>query len=431
MRIIKLIICVLLTHSVYAQNPSLSHYPLSPSLFNPAYIGNKSNAEVILNHKQQWIGINNAPSISTFQLSSPIVYPISIGVSAQRFQRGAINSNTLNALFSYHVPFGVNTGLTFGLAGGIKTIGINKKSAYNPSDPAVLAFADKPIHPDLKFGLSYHFKQLNFGVSFTEMINSNIYDSPLAENANIKFYENYIVNLDYKFKFSPSKLSLQPFLLYTTDVIMGSFFEAGSLINYQDLVYLGGSFRQDYGASILTGLEAERFSFGYAYELASNLVNSIGQGSHELQLSFRFGKSAPVKKEKKEKEKPTIVEKPEKIIQEEDVLAKDEPTKEKEYTLLDNNPAHTIYHRGNADDELPIGFYVIAGAYSNEESADKKTMELSKQNLFAANAYNSESKLYMVFIYRSEYLEKAKIARDGFIKKASLKDAWLLEIRDK
>lgn len=431
MRIIVLIICVLLTHCVYAQSPSLSHYPLSPSFFNPAYIGKKSNAEVILNHKQQWIGINNAPSVSTFQLSSPIVYPISIGVSARRFQIGAINTNTLNALFSYHVPFGINTGLTFGLAGGIKTMGINKNSSYNPSDPAVSAFADKPIHPDLKFGLSYHFKQLNFGVSFTEMINSNVYDSPLAENTDIKFYENYIVNLDYKFKFSSSKLSLQPFLLYTTNVIRGSFFEAGSLINYQDLVYLGGSFRQDYGVSILAGFEAERFSLGYAYELASNLVNSLGQGSHELQLSFRFGKSAPAKKEKKGKEKPTIVETPEKVTQEEDVLAKDEPAKEKEYTLLDNNPSHTVYHRGNADNELPIGFYVIAGAYSTEESADKKTLELSKQNLFAANAYNSESKLYMVFIYRSEYLEKAKIARDGFIKKASLKDAWLLEIRDK
>ncbi|MDF9797551.1 type IX secretion system PorP/SprF family membrane protein [Catalinimonas alkaloidigena] len=440
MRIAIIIFLVFLTHCVFAQTPPLSHYPLSPSLFNPAYIGQKGKAEIVLNHKQQWVGINNAPSISNFQLSLPVIKPISIGIRAQRFTRGAINTNNVNALFSYHVPFGINTGLTFGLAGGIQKSGIEKNSTFNLSDPAVVAYSDTPILPDLKFGLSYRYQQLNLGVSFTEMLKSDIYGSTLAENKDVKFYENYIVNLDYKFKFPASKLIVQPFMLYTASPISRSYFEAGSLLRLQDLIYIGGSFREDYGISILTGFENEKFSFGYAYELASNLVNSIGQGSHELQVSYRFGKALPIKKEKKKKEEPQIEKESEQAAptEEDNTLAEAIPTNEEDVTtnedefyLLENTTAHTVYHRGKAGNELPIGFYVIAGAYHSKESADNRTVQLSRQNLFAANAYNSESKLYLVFVYRTEFLEKAKTARDSFIKKASLKDAWLLEIREK
>ncbi|WPP51153.1 PorP/SprF family type IX secretion system membrane protein [Catalinimonas niigatensis] len=432
MRNLLLFIFFLVTRISFAQHPVLSHYPVNPSLFNPAFAGYKGLSEILLNHRQQWIGINGAPTVSTFQLSIPFGTRIGAGIRAQRFTRGAINTNTFNGIFAYKVPFGRNTVLTFGLAGGITSTGLNSNSSYNIADPVVAAFSENQIHPDLKFGANYHLRNFNLGITFTEMIFSDIYRTKLADQTDVKFYENYIVNFDYKFKIPASKFSLQPFVLYTEDEYSNPYFEAGSLVKYQEIIYMGGSYRQDYGMSVLTGIQIKKLAIGYGYELASRMVNAIGQGTHEVQLSYRFYKSSTVQTKASQQEQHQIAEDVEEV---QDELVKEpldtQEKRDEEFTRLEEIPAHTIYHRGDSQNELPVGFYVIAGAYKTQENARKRTTELSKERLFAANAYNSESQLFYVYVYRTNSLKKTMVARDEYRKKASLEDAWLLEIKDK
>ncbi len=417
----------------FAQQPTLSHYPVNPLLINPAFAGHKGLSHIAINQRQQWIGINDAPSVSTFQLSTAFGTRIGAGISAQRFTRGAIHSNTFNGIFAYKVPFGRTTGLTFGLSGGVSTTGINKKSTYNPADPVIAAFLENQLHPDLKFGINYHLKDFNLGLTFTDMIYDNIYRSNQTDYTDVKFYENYIVNFDYRFKIPASKFIIEPFALYTADLYSSPYFEGGSLFRYDELLYLGGSYRQDYGASILSGLQIKKLSVGYAYEVASQLVNSLGQGSHEIQLSFRFGKVLSEEKKAPKIKQPKVEEEIKAPAQDELVKESDVPqiNRDEEFTRLEEVPGHTFYYKGIAQNELPVGFYIIAGAYKTAERAQKRTAELSKQSLFAAHAYNSESQLHYVYVYRSDRLEKTSIARDNYRKKASLEDAWLLEIKEK
>ena len=439
MRYKVIIFFLLIPQLLLAQYTSFNLYPVNPLIINPAFTGVHGRSEVLLNYRQQWLGIEDAPTVSTFLFDKALSPQISLGLQAKRTEQGAIHTNQGNLLFAYRVLLGERSSLNFGLAGGISSTGLSRNSTYNPADPAIQSLPIGDIRPDLRFGTNLYFRGFNLGISFTEMIPNRPFGGILADEADLKFYENYIVNLDYKFDFNSMPFAIQPFGIYYQDKYLGVHYEAGTILHYDDLVYLGGLYRQGYGAGIVAGLHFKDFRLGYGYELASSMVNQIGQGSHEVQLSFRFGKKTTAKKtetpqfaqQNPEPElEPMSPEKPE------EKETKKQETREKEVTqdqtpvtLLEEAPEHAVYYSGNHPNELPAGFYVIAGAFDNLENARKNANTYSRDGIFAATGFNSERKLFFVYVYRSDNLEKTKIARGDYRKKAMLKDAWLLEIR--
>lgn len=444
MRYKVIFLFLLLPQLLFAQHPAFNLYPVNPLLINPAFTGNHGRSEVVLNYRQQWLGIEDAPSVSTFQFDRAVTSQIALGLTAQRISMGAVNTNRGNFLFAYKVLLGKHSNLNFGLSGGISSTGINSRSTYNPADPAIQNLPTGEISPDLKFGTNYRYRGFNLGISFTEMIPNRPYTTQLSDLTELKFYENYIVNLDYKFDFNSLPLALQPFGIYYNDKYLGAHYEAGAVFYYDNLVYLGGLYRQDYGAGVLAGLHYKDFRLGYGYELASNMVNQIGQGSHELQLSFRFGKKPTAKKpEAPQPEAPQFAEqttepvqepeKPEEAIEQktevQETVEQIETEEQMPVASVEQAPDHAVYYSGNHPSELPVGFYVIAGAFDNLENARQNARAFSQDGIFAATGFNSERQLFFVYVYRSDSLEKTKSARSDFRKKAMLKEAWLLEVR--
>ena len=63
-------------------------------------------------------------------------------------------------------------------------------------------------------------------------------------------------------------------------------------MHLKDLIWVGGSYRQEYGATALMGINIkDKLSVGYAYEFANTLVDGIPDGTHEVQLKINLGKS--------------------------------------------------------------------------------------------------------------------------------------------
>ncbi len=455
MRLLVLVITLFITQLGFAQYPSFTLYPVNPLLINPAFTGVHGQSEISLNHRQQWLGIENAPSVSTFQFDRAFTPQISLGLQARQVSRGALNTSLGNILFAYKVLLGQKTSLNFGLAGGLVSYGINSRSHYNPADPAVQNLLQGGINSDLRFGTNYHFKGLNLGVTFTEMLRNRASEAFLSDQGNVQFYENYIVNFDYKIHLKRLPLAIQPFAIYYHDKDLSSYVEGGTLIHYDDLLYLGGSYRQGYGAGVVAGVSVKDFQLSYGYEIASAMVNRVGQGSHEIQLSFKFGQ---VKEHKKANESQfaqqpdpgstdtlSQVEPPAKLPEEED--REEEKSRESVVHTIEEasdtvlntpdteeptaliNAQHAVYKSGDHPNELPVGYYVVAGAYSNLENAKKGIGVLSSQGVFTGTGYNSDRNLYLVYVYRSDDLAKTREARDRYRKKIILKEAWLLQIK--
>jgi type IX secretion system PorP/SprF family membrane protein len=454
MRLIVLVLALFISQASFAQHSSFSLYPVKPLLINPAFAGVHGRSEVSLNYRQQWLGLEDAPSVATFQFDRALTPQISLGIQAQQVSQGALSSNRANALFAYRVLLGEKTSLNFGLAGGILSHGLSSQSTYNPADPAIQNLPIGEVKPDLKFGTNYHFRGFNLGITFTEMIANRATESMLSDDGDSNFYENYIVNFDYKFKAKSYPLALQPFLLYYQDKDLSDYVEGGALLHYDKLAYLGGSYRVGYGAGVIAGLNIKDFQLAYGYEIAPSMVNGIGQGSHEIQLSFRFGKMVepPSSSNPPNSDPPIIVENTRDQTEDTPVTAPTEKEREatskqeaateavsqvdpeeEEYEAAEvteaPEPQHAIYYSGEHANEMAVGFYVIAGAFTDLNNAQRNASILSKEGVFAGTGYNSERKVFFVYVFRSDNLEKTREARDNFRKKATLKDAWLLEIR--
>jgi type IX secretion system PorP/SprF family membrane protein len=426
-----------------AQSPVFSHYPINPTLYNPAFAGIKGTSELSFNQRHQWLGVEDAPRVSTLQFHTMPVYKVGLGVQVQRFSRGIINTSQANLLFSYKVPFTRISSLHFGVSGGIRQVNADAAAIGNTPDPALGNLLNGLTEADVQFGVNYRIMGLNFGLVFNEMIPAGSFLNNTTDPSDIDFYQNYIAHIDYRFSFSPSGLGFQPFLLYRRAERQFSYLEGGGLMHWKETFYAGAAYRQNYGFSLLTGFELSKFRIGYAYEFANEIINGIGQGSHELQLSFRFGKkkSAPLAEKKKVQAKPEpkveeTTPQPEALADEKESVQEVIEAEPQQNSLTDSvkqapepEPQHAVYVAGNHPQEMPVGFYVIAGAFDNYENAKRLARELSKAASFAAAGYNSERKVYFVFVHRSSSLPKTREIRDDFRQQELLKDAWLLEIR--
>lgn len=188
-------------------------------------------------------------------------------------------------------------------------------------------------------------------------------------------------------------------------------------------------------------------TLGYAYEFASQLANTIGQGSHEIQLSIRFGKmksekkailakspekehSGSVNQIKKNSSRPPAKKK--KTVKNPETTAKPQqavtPTAEEQ--PQEPEPASTKFNRGTHPDELPSGYFVVVGVFSNKTNAGKAIAAFAQKGFETISGYSSQTKYYYVYVHRSDDIESCIRIRNDYRVKEIFKGAWLLEIKE-
>jgi outer membrane protein OmpA-like peptidoglycan-associated protein len=99
-----------------------------------------------------------------------------------------------------------------------------------------------------------------------------------------------VASISYEWELAEQGISIRPILLYRNQQIEVAQFEAGAVAEWQKMLRLGFTIRQDYGAAIFAGVSYQNISLGYAYEIAQGRLGSYSSGGHELNLAYRFGK---------------------------------------------------------------------------------------------------------------------------------------------
>jgi type IX secretion system PorP/SprF family membrane protein len=69
-------------------------------------------------------------------------------------------------------------------------------------------------------------------------------------------------------------------------------------LQYQDLFWVGGSYRYKDGYAAMVGLNVgNTFNVGYAYDFTQTPLNTVSKGSHEIIIGFlignRYGDTCP------------------------------------------------------------------------------------------------------------------------------------------
>ena len=329
---------LLLLAAIYAcyvvsaqQRPQYTQYILNNYIINPALSGIENYTDVKISARDQWVGINGAPRTAYFTIQGPIgkkdyrTTPTSfnipgenprgssywesytaaephhgVGMSLINDRTGNFNRFTADVSYAYHIGLSARTSLAAGFAAGISSISLNANGkaffGSDPSDPSIggaVARDLRKIKPDFSAGLWLYSADYFVGLSGQQIIPQKLaFVDDATFKANGKLIPHLFLTAGYRFLLDED-FNLLPSVM--VKYISGAFkndyqAEFNAKLQYRDLLWIGGSYRQFDGYAAMVGLNvANTFNVGYAYDYTKTSLQTYSNGTHELMIGFLIG----------------------------------------------------------------------------------------------------------------------------------------------
>jgi type IX secretion system PorP/SprF family membrane protein len=447
--------------NLFAQiSPSFTQFFMNPYRINPSYAGIEGRPVIYLAHRQQWVGIEDAPVTTTFSIHTPMNNGLNLGADFYHDSRGILNTNSFLFTAGYSIAFSQKDYLRFGISGGLGFRNIDLSQVDNPSDPALLNVVENNMFINGNFGVSYHTGYFSVGIAIPNLFEPNLNNTSTFENGEIAPFNEVVFNTSYRFYFGLDDYAFEPQILYRYSNLLPKQYELAGIFHLKNIVWVGGSFRQNYGVSALGGIKFKnQMAFGYSYGMGLQSLSGIGASTHEFSFSLQLGQkrrsrrktqnlylsfidtervyweSEPrVKKIKEEKPVEVVVQKPVETVVPvtEPTSAHDNPRlaleRELKVNVVSDVRSETVT-AGNHPLELPKANYIIVRESDNQEEVRNYTDKLNDEGERAGYGFVSRRNKWMVFVYQSD--SKIGLRRQVAKKQNNpeFKDAWLLTIQ--
>jgi type IX secretion system PorP/SprF family membrane protein len=275
-----------------------TNYMWNEMFINPGYAGSREAISAVGLLRDQWVGIDGAPTTQTLTLHGPVMQrQAGLGFSAMHESIGITKQTYMMGTFAYRFPLGAGK-LSMGLSLGV----LNKRDLLTDvttDQAADINFAaNSPLFtmPNGSFGLYYYTDKYYIGMSVPRLINNRIVaDVGTIEAKNTFDPQNlhYFLTGGYVFNVS-SDIKLRPTLLLKT--VYGAPLEADITLSalFREFLWTGLAWRSGDAASLLIGLQINpNLRVGYSYDYTLTQLQKINSGSHEICVGYDFwiGKS--------------------------------------------------------------------------------------------------------------------------------------------
>jgi type IX secretion system PorP/SprF family membrane protein len=464
-------------HVQAQQDLVYSHYFLNPFLYNPSFVAPSGYTEVYLNYRNQWSGIEGAPTTGTVSIHLPLNYKAGVAFTGYQDKAGVLKTSTGLLTFAYQVYLGNKIGddhkLAFGLSAGMTSIAINTDDIYS-NDPVTGTTSSI----EGQFGMHYQRKNFKIAFAIPRLFRTYVASEQDLNKVGMEQMRTTISSASYKIPFS-SRIIFEPMITYRTYDNTRSQAEGLGVFHINKIAWIGGSYRQGYGATGFVGFNAkDKLKFGYAYEFAPQQANALGGGTHELQLIVQLGKKKVRKSQSKLKGKVTTQPEPvepgitDNSYPNEDIArgktntsVPEESSHEKTNTAT---PAESLHGKTNttapeesshgktntvspresphetspqqqtaqqsdatpipiavdstktkevkslSGNELSPGHYVVVGAFRSVVNAKTYARTLKRAGYPADIAYHSEKQYYIVHLSNAPTVEEGRQLRDKY-----------------
>jgi len=253
--------------------------------YNPGFAGSPEYLSVRLLYRDQWLGIDGAPTTQSLTIHTPLSTKIGVGLSVINDVIGATGSTTVNASYAYRLQFAEGT-LSIGLQGGV-----------------------------VNWRVFYYSQKFYAGLSVPRLVEWDL--SEEGENTigrSAKLYRHYYLSAGGIIPVNGNALVFKPSILIKT-VGLFSNFNSSNTINqigaptefdidlsllFYETLWLGVSFR-----SSIEGIFGDKSSvdsgdiwasfnlmnglrIGAAYDYTLTKLRPFADGSFELMLGYDF-----------------------------------------------------------------------------------------------------------------------------------------------
>lgn len=318
------------------QRPHYTQYVLNNYILNPALSGIENYTDLKISGRDQWVGLNGAPQTAYLSIHAPLgkkdyktsatSYQVpgenprgtsywqnytasephhGVGLVIVNDKTGNFNRFSAAASYAYHLGLNARTNVAAGFSAGISKFTRNGSKADftgtgNPVDPAQGAgtYINR-VRPDLAAGLWLYTGDYFMGLSVQQIIPQKISFVDDVAYEGGKLQPHFFATAGYRFLIN-EEINVVPSMLlkYVSGTPTTPQFDLNLKVQYQDLLWLGGSYRLKDGYAAMLGLNVgNTFNVGYAYDFTKTALNTASNGTHELVIGFlignRFGDTCP------------------------------------------------------------------------------------------------------------------------------------------
>jgi type IX secretion system PorP/SprF family membrane protein len=283
--------------AIAQQDPLYNLYYYNQSMINPAYVGLYKNMTFNAASRQQWTGIDGAPSTNVLSVGSSLGERVGAGTMIVSDKLGINTTTEIQAAFSYKVINTEKGVLSMGLQGGF----INYR--YDYSKLNILSYDDEDLdldrtqfaQPNVGAGLFFHNENFYAGVSVPRIMNVVVKDGVQSSTRYMRHYYisgGYIFNNNLK-----SSIHIKPSFLLRIAPGGNHALDLNCHILLKEVLWTGITIRNFSTMGVNAQLQVgQRLRFGYSFELPANSLISQTYGTHELSLMLEL---SPMKNQHK------------------------------------------------------------------------------------------------------------------------------------
>lgn len=278
-----------LVREAYAQQDAIySQYMFNPFMINPAYAGSRDALSGVLLFRQQWVGIEGAPSTQTFSMHSGIGKTnLAAGINFVNDVVGPSRNSGLFLTGGYHLKTRKGK-LSFAIRGGVynSKIDNSKLNYYDESDKFNTQSVATTLIPSFDAGMYYYTKQFYIGFASTHLTQSKFTYENYPGTSNLFLKRHYMLATGYAFELSP-KVVFKPSTLikYVDAAPVNVDLNASFLFN--KVFWLGASFRTGNGLTFISEFYiTDWMRLGYSYDMVFNRLKKFTMGTHEIVAGF-------------------------------------------------------------------------------------------------------------------------------------------------
>jgi len=288
--VITILLLLFSFDGVAQQDPMYTQYMYNTLSVNPAYAGSRDALSLTGLFREQWIGIDGAPSTQSLVMHSPIYNDnMGLGLSVVNDRIGPIHQTLLFADYSYSIQTTDNAKLAFGLKAGVNLLQADLTALHsNQGGDQAIYNVDNRLLPNVGVGVYYYSDKGYIGLSAPKLLQQRIasYDNgSLTEDVERRHYfliGGYVFDLSENVKFKPSFLVKAVQGAPLSVDLTGNFF-------FNDKFGVGLAHRFDDSFSgLLQYYVTPQFRIGYAYDFTMTELRHYNSGSHELMVGYDF-----------------------------------------------------------------------------------------------------------------------------------------------
>jgi type IX secretion system PorP/SprF family membrane protein len=255
-------------------------------VINPAYAGSRGALSATALYRNQWTGMDGAPTTATFSLHSPLKNDnVALGLTIINDKISIFQTLNVNGIYSYSINLGKGS-LNLGLQYGITNYKITPSTVRFDDESDVYATLGNvnKIYPNVGTGLFYHTEKFYAGLGVPRIVSFKM-KSDDALISDIRLERHYFFNTGYVYSLN-EQISLKPSVLLKAASGTPVQFDLNLNAFYKDFLGAGISYRNKEALCALLSVHYKKFRFGYAHDLGISGISKYGGGSHEIMLNF-------------------------------------------------------------------------------------------------------------------------------------------------